>query len=161
MGKRGLLVVLGFLAAGACIWRMVDSANSRGLLHGAPTRPSSKAAQPSALLAESAAPKPEVAGSVRTEEGGRTVAPGPQRAAVADSEEVKNPPEGTLVVRVLRSDTGKAVPGERVALRRVDDKNMLQHVPGGFGDALRTDEGGRCTFRIPAGKPAFCCRCAP
>lgn len=64
--------------------------------------------------------------------------------------------EATLSVRVLRSDTGEVVPGERVAVRAENDEHAVRETggsTGNLGDAALSDRTGQCRFIVPAGEP--------
>lgn len=159
MRKRGLLVVLVFLTAGACLWWVAGRGRPQESLTGAPARDSTDGVDPAALLAEPARLDLDVAVGVRTaaDESSVWAQLRPHAAVVDAAKEDVLPAEGTVLVRILRSDTGEPVPGERVALLHEDNERgvtLVEGSSGGFGDAPRANEGGTCTFRIPAGARA-------
>ncbi len=151
MGKRGLVVVLGFLAAGACVLWMALGQRGRGSLASSPAQlPPPERATPGAEMT-AVAPDPQV-----TDDAGALPE---ERVAVPAAEHEtrgRTPAEGTLVVRVLRADTGAPLARQHVLLQdSKEESQQLRFTPlrasnGTLGDAPRADALGRCTFRIPA-----------
>jgi len=150
MGKRGLLVALGFLAAAAYLWWTAGGERPQLAMPAAPTRAAgAEAAAPRELLAVPSS------GEALTGGGERTAAPSsaPARAGGA-SPAAPAPGEGLLIVRVVRSDTQEPVPGQWVSLLEADGERSVQLLEGslhGQGGGLRSDERGECAFRIAAG----------
>lgn len=153
MSNRGLLFVPVLLVAGAYFswlaWDERSEASVVDVLAG------SGREQVTVVLAEPAAPQ---GGGVDSKDKVAVSADGRSAFECGAARRIDKG-GGTVVVRLLRADTRAALPGLRVRLVRdgVEGPTAFStgRCAGSLGDALRADDLGGCTFRLPAGVRAL------